>query len=392
MSTIGVHDIEVRHADLSGVSADLRHRIEHSSRLRAAICYWTLAPEALSRHLATRLSGSGFLCVDLHLPTQLRPLRELSSSGANILLHLEEPGPDVPSPRRMPNNLMHAKTLLFDIDDNLAELWVGSHNATSRAYGGLNIEASLVVRLDCQSPLYLQAESFLEAVRGRCDPFDLRLMDWYDWLQRDREERTQAALHLVIEGSGDFTGEKLTLFGDNQETLRGFPKSGERLLISLIDASTSRQSLYISQVMDQGLLPGANANSGGLTFDSRLHVFRFGGTRPLVIGPLPPDPAQVQVASYFVTLEFLSQEPVGTHTVDPIRNPRFVPPGTDYEQRRVDDWFFAVERLPQDADLVAVANTAEAGPRRPHDERIFRDNHVAPIRRVVVRKEEEDDE
>ena len=386
MSTVGVRNIQVCHADLSGVSAALAHRISNSERLRAAICYWTLAPDALSAYLADRLSGNGFLCVDLHLPTQLQPLRQLSCAGANVFLHLDEASPEVPALPKLPNTLMHAKTLLFDIDEDSAELWVGSHNATARAYGGLNIEASLVITLERRAPLYLQAESFLEAVRARCHPFDLALMDWYDWLQRDRDEHTQAALHLVIEIPGNFTGETLTLFGDDAVALKAFPKTGERLLVSLIDGRTSRQSLYVSQVIDQGLLPGANSNSGGLTFASRMHVFHFGGARPVVVGPAVPDPGRVQAASYFVTLEIRRPEPPGTRTVDPIRSPRFVPAGSDDQRREVDEWFYRVERLRRDATLVSVPNPVVARQRQGHDERVFQDNNVAPVRRVVVRR------
>jgi hypothetical protein len=63
---------------------------------------------------------------------------------------------------------------LFDYPEEPDELWVGSHNWTARALTGVNIEASLRVRLTSDSKLYADAANFLTEIRAHCVPFDVK--------------------------------------------------------------------------------------------------------------------------------------------------------------------------------------------------------------------------
>ena len=132
---------------------------------------------AVSRQLG---KTDSFLCVDIHHPTNLEALARMTSSGANVYLHLEKLVKSKRNPHLfpygMPPYLLHQKMLLFDYRGADAELWVGSHNWTSRAIHGPNIEASMVVTLKKTSRLYSEANSNLEAVRGFCEPMDPNLL------------------------------------------------------------------------------------------------------------------------------------------------------------------------------------------------------------------------
>jgi phosphatidylserine/phosphatidylglycerophosphate/cardiolipin synthase-like enzyme len=90
---------------------------------------------------------------------------------------------DIPSytdqGRKEPPALLHAKMLLFSGADGTAELWVGSHNWTKRALLGLNVEASLVVRLKDSSPLFTAASNYLAHMKAIAEPFDLAKVDIY---------------------------------------------------------------------------------------------------------------------------------------------------------------------------------------------------------------------
>jgi len=63
--------------------------------------------------------------------------------------------------------------LLFWANDGAAELWVGSHNWTKRALLGLNVEASLVLRLTMSSPLFAAAADYLARMKAVAEPFDV---------------------------------------------------------------------------------------------------------------------------------------------------------------------------------------------------------------------------
>ena len=84
---------------------------------------------------------------------------------------------------KVPPHLLHPKVLLFNANDGGAELWVGSHNWTARALTGVNIEGSLVIRLQRDAELYVRVAEFLDDVRHRCQAFDAAATDYYKWLQ-----------------------------------------------------------------------------------------------------------------------------------------------------------------------------------------------------------------
>lgn len=50
---------------------------------------------------------------------------------------------------------------------------MGSHNWTKRVLLGLNVEASLVVRLEQTSPLVAAAADYLARMRATAEPFEL---------------------------------------------------------------------------------------------------------------------------------------------------------------------------------------------------------------------------
>lgn len=75
--------------------------------------------------------------------------------------------------------LLHAKMLLFWSKGRTAELWVGSHNWTKRAILGLNVEASLIVRLTDSSPLFAAAAEYLARMKGIAEPLYVAKVDFY---------------------------------------------------------------------------------------------------------------------------------------------------------------------------------------------------------------------
>ena len=54
----------------SGVKTELRSALKHSQLLQASVAYWTVSDRIFGPLLSRPLSdASGFVCVDLHLPT-----------------------------------------------------------------------------------------------------------------------------------------------------------------------------------------------------------------------------------------------------------------------------------------------------------------------------------
>lgn len=71
---------------------------------------------------AERISGDGFLCTDIHFPTDIDRLCEMKSAGANVYFILRNPNPQTCELRsKVPPHLLHPKMLLFDFPSKPAE-------------------------------------------------------------------------------------------------------------------------------------------------------------------------------------------------------------------------------------------------------------------------------
>jgi len=113
------------------VRSRLADAIKKAKAMRASIAYWTVATDFVDDLLAQRLSGpDGFLCRRLSPTTDIDQLARLVERGAAVHIHCA----DLPTPRREPPQLVHSKILFFWMADRTAEIWVGSHNWTRRAW------------------------------------------------------------------------------------------------------------------------------------------------------------------------------------------------------------------------------------------------------------------
>ena len=156
--------------DTPALQARFAASIGRADLLQASIAYWTIDPAVFGMALTKRiLPPNGFLCVDLHRPTDIAALAAPVRNQADVRLYCE----DIPTygadEGKEPPYLLHTKMLSFWSRNSPAELWVGSHNWTNRAIFGLNVESSLVVELR-DSSLFCEAAEYLQKIKGsaRC--------------------------------------------------------------------------------------------------------------------------------------------------------------------------------------------------------------------------------
>ncbi|MDF1553868.1 MAG: phospholipase D-like domain-containing protein [Deferrisomatales bacterium] len=334
----GIQSIElVPSFDAPSVLGRLRGSLAEARSLRAAVAYWTVPAAKLSDDLVPRLSGGGFLCVDLHLPTDIDELSRMKRAGANIYLHLLSPNPqpgDLKS--RMPPHLMHAKMLLFDHDEGAAEVWVGSHNWTARALTGLNVEASTVTRLETRCSFCQDAVHFLEQIRTSCVPFNSNDVDYYKWLQGQAMGEVEWIVDLTSEHAGHVGNRRITLFLSSEREFKNLKKVDQDIKLSVIDRTTNEEYLYDARVRDT-----EHVNRSGVEYDSRLFAFHTEGTRPLIEGPAEPPAHGVRQSRLWATLQVGSAPPAvlpeyAKSEVMQLRSEdRWIPEGKDPFERRV---------------------------------------------------------
>ncbi len=120
--------------------------------------------------------------VSVHFPTDLAALCRLSDRLADRLhIHLGGEAPREKSGKSCP--LMHSKVIWAGKEDGKVTIFVGSHNWTSTALDGANMEAS--VRIECRpdESFAQDVKAHLDACFNACVPFDQDDVDFYRSLQ-----------------------------------------------------------------------------------------------------------------------------------------------------------------------------------------------------------------
>lgn len=285
--------------------------IQKATSARFAVAYWTVGPEDVSSHLARVLGhDNGFLCVDIHYPTDLDQLHALFGQGVNLRLHLRHLATKTErQSAKLPQHLMHSKLLLMDNSDGTAEIWVGSHNWTRRALLGPNIEASAVIQVEQGAPIYRQVSRMLDFIHSQCEPYKPALLSEYKQLQRPQVERPDSERMPVIELEGVDTAniqDVITIFGtrfEDLEALRSI-EIEQPILLYLHDTKTERVTSYDGTLLHIGLQRAANPAAGGLEFSPRRFVKADGKQKWSTLELLGmPSPELLQHSAYFVTIQ-----------------------------------------------------------------------------------------
>lgn len=124
------------------------------------------------------------LCVSVHWPTDLDALCQLSPYLKDRLrIYL---GPKTPQEKKGHSPLMHSKVALTERQDGVLDIFVGSHNWTGTALDGVNMEASVHLFCDGNSPFAVSIKNHLDACNNDedCVPFDPENLAYYKSLQR----------------------------------------------------------------------------------------------------------------------------------------------------------------------------------------------------------------
>lgn len=288
--------------------------------LRSSVAYWTVSPDFIDQRLADRLSDpDGFLCVDLHLPTDIDQLAALARRGASVRIYCEEIPTFSDDQRKEPPYLVHAKMLLFWMPDRTAELWIGSHNWTRRAIVGLNVECSFIVRMTDSSGLFFEAIEYLDKIKRLCNYFDPAQTGYYKELQRKQTEGTVAAIEIEATNADALAGTAITVFGTDPSELRQLGAL-RNVYVSAFDESGGGEHIYRATVMHSGLMPSHAAAAGGISFSARQYAFRLGSRFPKLLPISEVKPDVLRDAAYFVTLDTEQDEPNLQAFDPPLRN------------------------------------------------------------------------
>ena len=293
--------------------ADQISRLFRSAKtVRASIAFWTLSPEQLNS--ITRGNGirvltekESYLCIDIQNPTNIDHLANLVGLGVKIFLNIRKLPKSV-EPLRISTSpgLLHTKTLLADMENDQAELWIGSHNWTVPALIGPNTELSISLKLSNRAPIYLESRYRLEDIRDNyCQPFDLSRIDYYKALQKLYERDTKSKNVVELEGHNvdDLAGQVICVFGTEVDDFSAVSSVNKEIFLSVYDSEGRAKYLYRAKVLQTGVLAAANPMAEGLALSERRYAFSVGRSFPYLKPAETPDAHVLTHAYFFVNFE-----------------------------------------------------------------------------------------
>ena len=233
----------------------------------------------------------------------------VANHGAHVHIYYEDIPTYTDQGRKEPPCLLHSKMLLFWSKDRTAELWVGSHNWTNRAILGLNVEASLVVRLKDSSALFAAAAEYLSKMKSISEPFDVARVDFYKEMQRKMSQGLQPVIELEAEDGGSVSGVTIAVFGTDRSEFGRLGTVRREVNVALFDPNSDEQFLYPATILHSGLLSASHSSAGGISFSPRRCAFRRGRRFALLQPTGPVDSTVLNTAEYFVTVRLGTLNP-----------------------------------------------------------------------------------
>lgn len=231
----------------------LNKLIHESICIKAAISFWSLNYKRLDNSFLEKIKGDGFLCVDINSPTNIDTVCDIANHGSNVLFHLYKASgkTEIYGTYKMPQHLLHSKIFLFELENNVVKIWLGSHNATNRALMGLNIESSFIVETTKDSTLYNSINNFLCSVKTACSAVNPSYSDYYKWLQSTGGNTKIIEVFdtqdLLSEGSN------FALFLTQLADSKGLQSIGSKILIS-VTSSIGHEEFYWAEIGQSGHL------------------------------------------------------------------------------------------------------------------------------------------
>ncbi len=255
---------------------------------------------------------NSFFCADIHLPTNIDNIFGYTKLGVTeIYLHKYRQGKD----HTLNTNLLHSKVLLFDLDNENAEIWIGSHNFTDYAISGKNLEASVAIQCEKTDDIYKDTNAYLEKIKKDfCLIFDPTKVEFYKQLQYIKA--TQITENIALKDVVTLVGYKMhnldkeqiiQLLSLSDKDYSKYKVIGDEIHLHAYDIETKKEHLYKCKIEQSG------------KFDDEIDKLKLDFTNPrrfaytgittlaLLKEEKKIEKADTEVASYFVNLQIIEE-------------------------------------------------------------------------------------
>lgn len=200
-----------------------------------------------------------FFCTDITYPTDIDIIAQyVEAGGAEVYIHKFRENPETYTKN---TGLLHSKILLFNINEDDAEIWIGSHNFTNAALGGGNLEASVSIQCKKTDDIYVSIYKYLENIKNYfCIKFDIGKVDIYKKLQtRDAQKDLEdIGLENVVilfgESMDNLKDEGIIQFLSIEGSYKKFNEIDKKIYIYAYDSNTNTFFLYECAIEQAGKL------------------------------------------------------------------------------------------------------------------------------------------
>jgi len=244
------------------IALRLKELIKNAECLKMAVAFWTIDQDYFpSNSLIQLLKKEGsFACIDIAPPTDVTKVCDFAQHNADMYFYLQSVDEDKNEPAYMQDHLLHSKILIFDLPEEKASIFIGSHNWTNRALSGINIETSIEIEVDRKNEVYCQVNFLLKTIKNECHKVNPDLKEIYKNIQR--KENTCLYLHSSL--NNDIQNNKDIYFHilDFESTRKNdFPI--DRKIILFLPKKLEEKEGYLlkGKVIKAGLLPKLSPGS-----------------------------------------------------------------------------------------------------------------------------------
>lgn len=295
---------------IADITKSLRNDFANSKQFNGAIAFYTINHSILGINAESVLyNPKSFICVDIHIPTDIDKLELLHNSGCNVYLHIFH----LDGVKNV-KHLMHTKLLYFESNENCT-IWNGSHNWTNQALFGPNIESSTRVETTINDPFAVDVRAYLEMIKSICEPFEPRNIPIYKMLQKMLIDTGEGGInamcaHLEVESVDELMRDNETrvihcLSLDNNE-YNVFKTVGGKIYFIIHEITTNETYLAESEITDVGKIIPNNPQTYNKVIPSRYYFFRgIAEDMSHLEGPSIINNEQLKSLDYHVELRIL---------------------------------------------------------------------------------------
>jgi hypothetical protein len=228
------------------------------------VAFWTISYDDLPSFINLLKDQNSFMCVDPTNPTDIEILFDLGQDNCNLNVYSYQV-----YAFESTDGLLHSKVMLFDIDEEYAELWIGSHNLTKRAINGINVEHSLIIKLKKNTELYKEIRDQILLIRTK---YCVSIKDYVP-----PELLPEDVLIIYGERMDELQSEGLImiLYEDMSEAIKYFERD---FYVLAIEVSNNSKYLYKVRLHQSGELNNSVFRSTDIQFGRRRYGEKAYGT------------------------------------------------------------------------------------------------------------------